>query len=612
MANYQDVDAPVNPYDGAAGQWGGKQGDIVDPNKYYQGGFTTDKYGDQTANDPAAFAAAIRRAEAESNATSGRGQAVDRYQSMGAAALGRTAPNIDYGRADSYLSRGRNFLGAGQGYLNSGMGDRSNALESRGQQMGALALQQQAAMGQAPSQAQLLGRNMIDQSLQAQLAGAASARGGPMAQAAAMRQASMGAAATQQQGQNSLSALRAQEMANARDAWQAGATGMRGQDYMGAQNAAAMAGQASTMAGQATSMGATAAQMEQYRAAMNMQQRTLNQQDQQFYEGQAWNTNNAQLNASLGRANAQQQSDQFGQQMNMQQQQQNQQMWAAIIGGGAAMGSAAIGKRADGGPVEPGHPTLVGERGPELVMSARESAGRKYAEAAGGFGGGEFSPVDFTPIGMGANVINMGRGAAARYLGLGVDEEPEAVDPDAAERAAVLEDYARVHNISVSEAHARIMAAQDRMRLMSAKPAPVAPAPAPASPGVLGRIANFFGGARAGGGPVAPRGSYLVGENGPEIIVPQERGMVLPAHHPMSMAAASKMSSQPGPMSSQATETAPMVLSDYPQAYLMGGREDPYSADPNYQPPTWGVGRYELPVREDPYASMGVAARGGR
>ncbi len=73
----------------------------------------------------------------------------------------------------------------------------------------------------------------------------------------------------------------------------------------------------------------------------------------------------------------------------------------------------------------------------------------------------------------------------------------------------------------------------------------------------------------------------------------------------MSLAAAAKASSPGDGMMGSS------VLRDALPPYLMGGREDPYSADPNYMPPPPHLGRAELPVREDPY-SMGAVARGGR
>ncbi len=41
-----------------------------------------------------------------------------------------------------------------------------------------------------------------------------------------------------------------------------------------------------------------------------------------------------------------------------------------------------------------------------------------------------------------------------------------------------------------------------------------------------------FGGARAGGGPVAPNQAFLVGEQGPELFVPRDAGTILPNNAP--------------------------------------------------------------------------------
>lgn len=45
-----------------------------------------------------------------------------------------------------------------------------------------------------------------------------------------------------------------------------------------------------------------------------------------------------------------------------------------------------------------------------------------------------------------------------------------------------------------------------------------------------GFLGGLFGGARAEGGPVSPGRAYLVGERGPEVIVPNTAGVVLPNH----------------------------------------------------------------------------------
>lgn len=202
-----------------------------------------------------------RPGDASNPAGQGNGAVQDsnRYRGLGQAAAQRQAYQNDWSRANGYALQ---------------------AQDARGSQMDALSLQQQAANGQAPSAAQSLSRNMLDQSLQAQMAGAASARGGSLAQAAAMRGASQQAGAMQQQGMNQIGALRAQEMAQARDAYSHGAGAVRGQDF-------------------------AAQGLAQQQQGMDMQselaQRQMNQQAQMGYEQMGWNTQNADLNASLTR-----------------------------------------------------------------------------------------------------------------------------------------------------------------------------------------------------------------------------------------------------------------------------------------------------------------------
>jgi hypothetical protein len=318
--------------------WGGNAGDA--PIDHYSGPMGVDQYGIPT---PTGDRASWLQAQKDAQATSGQYLDVSRYRGMGEAAANRNAPRMNY--TDAY------------GGLDEAAAQRALGGQARQSQLSALALQRQAAEGKVPSQAQLLGRNMLDQGLQAQLAGAASARGGGMAQAAAMRQAAQGAAAFQQQGVNNLSALRAQEMATARDAYQQGAYGIRAGDYAGATNANQSAAQF--------------AQMEQMRAANEMQQRTLNQNGQQFYEQQAFNVNQAALNANLGLAGNAQANDQFRTQMAMADQQRSDAMWAAAMGAGSTVMAGAVTRRASGGPIAPGQPVLVGERGPEVIVPAQ-------------------------------------------------------------------------------------------------------------------------------------------------------------------------------------------------------------------------------------------------
>jgi hypothetical protein len=149
---------------------------------------------------------------------------------------------------------------------------------ARDSQNDAMGLAQAAAYGNAPSAAQSLGQNMLDQSLQAQMAGAASARGGALAQAAAARGAAQQSGVMQMQGANQLAAMRAQEMAQARGDYSQMAGQMRGQDF-----------QAQGLAQQKV---ASQTQNEQF-------QRSLNQQAQMGYEGMSQGVYGSQLGANM-------------------------------------------------------------------------------------------------------------------------------------------------------------------------------------------------------------------------------------------------------------------------------------------------------------------------
>jgi hypothetical protein len=247
---------------------------------------------------------------------------VNRYREQGGVLSGRAPINLNYAGANQSLSNAggalenaSGYIGSGKAALSSGHQDRANATQARGLQSQGLDLQWGAATGAAPSRAEVLGRNMIDQSLQAQAAGAAGARGGPLAQIAAQRQVQQGAAGFQAQGMNQLSALRADEMERARAGYMQGASNMRGQDYQGVQSAVGMSGaygnlgaQQAGVAGQYTGIGQTQAGMAQAQGQMGMQQRALNQAGQLDYERMAWDTNNAAMNSGLARSGLEQQN----------------------------------------------------------------------------------------------------------------------------------------------------------------------------------------------------------------------------------------------------------------------------------------------------------------
>ena len=484
------------------------------------------------------------------NGTSGAEEDVNRYQNMGNAALMNYNPDIDYSGAQRFTNAAVDAQGMGYG--------------ARGAQTDSLALARAAAMGQAPSQAEMLSRNMLGQSLQSQLAGAASARGGSMAQAAAMRQASLGAAAFQQQGMNSIGAMRAQEMAAAREQYGQQAYGIRGQDY--------------ALAGQNIQQSAQAAQQSQFQSAQDMQQRQMNQQAQQYYENMAWNTKNAELSAHLGTAAQTQQQQQFNAQMQQQQDQLYAQEASAVVNGVATGGAGVLtayaasqagnggggGGRgggsgpwtegyADGGPVAPGQTILVGEQGPEVIVPAQQAPAQPLP-----LDRGTSAVQNGTTLSQLASTIaGVAPGPAVLYSGAGLGAQAQGFmtrAQDDAARAAQAEQKAQDDERAAMQAAERVQAmpapAHTQANTVTALPdAEVARRIQGEGPmSWQARWAGLINPAtainhllkRADGGPIPPGQPVLVGEQGPEVVQMQQPGMVLPATHPISQQVAQK------------------------------------------------------------------------
>lgn len=290
---------------------------------------------------------------------SGAAQDVNRYRGMGEAAANRQAYQNNWGNANAYARQ---------------------AQGARGAQGMALALQAQAAMGQAPSAAQALGQNMLDQSLQAQMAGAASARGGSLAQAAAMRNAAQGAGAMQMQGMNQMSALRAQEMAQARGDFMQGASGMRGHDFQ-------------------------AQGLAQQQNAMDMQseltQRGLNQQAQMGYEQMGYNVNAAQQAGALQKAQMDEQRSQFEKELAYRRKEKSDdRAWNAVGGVIGGIGSFFSDKNAKmpltmAGYAQPGPGGML--QAPPGLAAAAGYRDNKYA-LTGQNAGDMFLPPEQIPI----------------------------------------------------------------------------------------------------------------------------------------------------------------------------------------------------------------------
>lgn len=326
-------------------------------------------------NDKAAYSAS------QHFTPSGRQQDVERYRQMGQDAQGRGGINLNYGGAEDWFNKAQS--------------DRTNAQVDRVFQNDALAKMRGAANGTAPSQAQLLGQNMIDRSLQAQMAGAAGARGGPLAQMAAQRQVANNAASFQAQGGQQLAAMRANEMADARNAYMQGASGIRAQDYQGAQQAMGAAGQQ--------------AQMAQAQGQLTQQQRQLNQQAQMGYEGMAYDVNQNVFNAANNKAALAQQNSQFNKQMQQQQSQQNSQNTAAYVSSAAMLAAMLSDMRAktplllDGKQSKNAPPDWLAKSmddqqpAKNKALSALGKAGQNYAAVKSG--NGPSMPQSFGQLG---------------------------------------------------------------------------------------------------------------------------------------------------------------------------------------------------------------------
>ncbi len=202
----------------------------------------------------------------------GRGQRTDiaerdRYRGLGEAAANRQAYNVDFDAAQ---------------------GDRNNGNAARQGQILALNMQRQAALGNAPSRAEILGGQVGGQSLEGALSASAGARPGGMAAAQMAARGGMGA--VQNGASQQLTGLRSQELGHALGAYGHGANVIRGGDY-----------QAQAMA----------QQQAEAQAQAEIAQRHLNQQGQMGYEQMGVNTEQAQLDSKMrmaGVANQQQQT----------------------------------------------------------------------------------------------------------------------------------------------------------------------------------------------------------------------------------------------------------------------------------------------------------------
>ena len=131
--------------------------------------------------------------------------------------------------AGNYRRIAAGTMGTAGDLQNQAQGLQANQGADRNAQIDALELQRQAALGNAPSRAELLARAQGDRAMSAQTSAAASART-PAGIAMAQQQAAANMARQQTDIANNTAGMRADEMANARGAFGGQANALRGSD----------------------------------------------------------------------------------------------------------------------------------------------------------------------------------------------------------------------------------------------------------------------------------------------------------------------------------------------------------------------------------------------
>lgn len=227
----------------------------------------------------------------------GRQADVSRFQNMAQAAQARQAYQNNFGGADVYLRA---------------------AEQSRGGELDALGMMRNRALGLGQTPAEQLQRQAMMQGMNEQQSAALSARGGSLAQAAALRSAQANQGATMQQGNAQIQALRADDMARAREAYMQGAGQVRAGDY------------------QAMGLGQERMAMDQQAA---LAQRQLNQQAALWGEGQAYDINRASQQAALEKMGQQQGVFEHQLQIDRQEADRTQR----LVGAGASAAGSGLG-----------------------------------------------------------------------------------------------------------------------------------------------------------------------------------------------------------------------------------------------------------------------------
>ena len=194
------------------------------------------------------------------------------YANRAAQSQQRGGPVVDQSGTNLYDQRGLAAATGQQGALSS--------------QQDAMALQRDAAMGNAPSRAEILGQQQMQPIAAQQQSMAASARG-PAGLAMAQRQAAGNTALSQVNSTANTQAMRADEMARARG------------DYAGAANAVAQ--QTNAMRASELAAQQQQAQQAQFGAGLEMQQRGLNDQRENNMYGASRDVGKTTLSGTMAK-----------------------------------------------------------------------------------------------------------------------------------------------------------------------------------------------------------------------------------------------------------------------------------------------------------------------
>lgn len=438
------------------------------------------------------------------------------YQYGGREGAAQEAAEKYDGRANRQLEQANAYAGQQQHMFNRGNQGLDMSNESRGQQMGVANMMLARARGQTPSIAQMQGDRATQQMTAQQASAAASARG-PAALALAQQNAANNTATAQSQiaGQTSIAA--AQERLAAEQAAMGAYSNIRGADI----------GQAQTAFG-------AGAQSGQLGIASN--------QNAQGWAGMENQVNAQQLNAQMNYQAQRSANELAAQSINAgvagQNAQTNQQNAMGVVGMGASVaGSAASSDERAKQNIEPlrAKSTWGTGKGVNADQLERDVDQRVYEErvaregqkdaesrqhntfspsAGGGFMLGQ--EVGTSAYG-GRPMSGTGDGSGQKQIQAGMESTGAKGSKSAKEDAKGAETAAKSSRVaailgSVGDTATKSGASQ------GAAYHPYTTYQAPQLLSVL---------ARAEGGPVNAGQPYLVGEKGPELMVPQQSGTVI-------------------------------------------------------------------------------------